>query len=381
MKSIANLHVLLNYFENDSRVLKETKSIANSELINQVYIAALWKNDLKEFELLDHNRLVWRIPLITKKLAKNRFLQLIKYFEWLIKIIGKFKNKNIKVIHCHDLSTLAVGVLFRLFLKSRVIYDAHEYETEIVTLDNKSKYLLKLIESILIKFADEVITVSQGIAEAYSANYNIKTPSLILNNPPYKALAKQNIFRMEFNIPADKTIFLYQGGLTAGRGLRLLMEVFGKSIRKDIVLILMGYGSLEKEVVEAAHRYENIFFHPAIPPDLLMPFTASADIGVCFIKKSCLSYYYCLPNKLFEYAMAGLPVLVNDLPEVKKMVSEFNCGTIIEEDTFNGINNGIDRIMAADLAHLGENALKLASEYNWENQEKCLISIYKKMLS
>src|SRR5699024_3830261 len=170
--------------------------------------------------------------------------------------------KSVDIIHCNDLAPLPIAVVIKIFVnrKIKIVYDAHEYQTERNGLRGIRKFVSKLMEKILIKEASYVITVSNGIATEYAEKYKIKKPTVIYNCPSFVKAEKNDIFRKKFNISDDQTIYLYQGGLYKGRGLELSLDAFSKMNRKN-VLVIIGFGELEKVVKEYANKYENIFFH------------------------------------------------------------------------------------------------------------------------
>jgi glycosyltransferase involved in cell wall biosynthesis len=170
----------------------------------------------------------------------------------------------------------------------------------------------------LIGYADVVITVSPSIADEYVLMYGIKRPALVLNAPEYKEVEKRDIFREKFGISKECKIFLYQGGLSPKRG---ILE-FARYIdgRENLAYVIMGYGVLEDEIKEFAKSSENVFFHEAVPPDVLLEYTSSADIGICIEEPICRSWDYALANKLFEYLMVGLDVVVGGVSEMKRFV-------------------------------------------------------------
>jgi len=204
---------------------------------------------------------------------------------------------------------------------------------------------------------------------------------VVLNAPGlYNLTEKKNIFREKFKIPLKSKIILYQGGLGHGRGIELILSAFIK--RKDIkvVVVFMGYGELEVVIKKAAVNNRNIFFHPAVQPDEVLDYTSSADLGISFIEKTCLSYYYCMPNKLFEYFMVGLPVIVSNMKEMSFFVEKNNAGIVVLDKNDDSLNNAIDEILKMDLKQLGRNA-RIAAELNsWEKQEKKMIAAYKQLL-
>jgi len=378
------ISIVLNNFKNDNRVLKECLSLKKAGY--DVSVIALFEKGLKEKETIQ-NIPVHRIKLKSRNLPKNLLVQLFKYTEFLLKVSLKYKDTDI--VHCNDIGTLPIGVIMKKFLSKRikVIYDAHEYETETNNLKGFRKSLVKALEKLLIKHADAVITVSNSIANEYVRLYNIKKPTLVLNTPTYKNIQKKNIFREKFNISEDTTIFLYQGGLTEGRGINIILEAFKrlstmktKKHNSKPVVVFMGYGYLQDKIKKASREYENIYFHSAVPSDVLLDYTSSADFGLSIIEDTCLNYKYCLPNKLFEYIMAEIPVVISNLPEMKKFVEKYKLGVVLRENTVDGLIEGINNAMNLNKERTIENIKKVKKLYNWENEEKKLLKVYSDLI-
>jgi len=103
----------------------------------------------------------------------------------------------------------------------------------------------------------------------------------------------------------------------------------------------------------------------------------SADFGIAMIEDSCLSYRYCLPNKLFEYMMAEIPVIVSSLYEMKRLVEDNNIGVVAEENTPDGLKDAIVKATRLEGDELNKNIRKVKEIYNWEEQEKVLLKVYK----
>jgi len=377
------ISIVLNNFKNDSRVLKENISLQNNGY--DVQVVALWEDGFKEYEKIQ-NIPVHRVKLISKNWSKNKLVQLIKYFEFLYKVSKKYKDADI--LHCNDLNALPIGYIVKKFFNKniKIVYDAHEYETQTNGLKGIQKTLTKILEKFLIKYANKVITVSDAIADEYVRLYNIPKPALVLNTPPFKQIEKKDIFRETFNISKDSTIFLYQGALTKGRGIEILLKTFKQLSKQPItnnqytnipIIIFMGYGVLEKDIIEASKEYKNIYFHQAVSPDILLDYTSSADFGISTIEDSCLSYRYCLPNKMFEYTMANVPVIVSNLPQMKKVVEKYQIGIVAKENTMQGLQEAIKKATTLDKNILQDNIQKVQKIYNWEEQEKVLLKVYK----
>jgi len=372
---VKNLQVTLTNVKNESRLFKESRSLKKN-LFSFIQIVGLWEKGLEKHSVLQKDILIDRIDLKSRRLPKSLFFQLMKYLEFLFTIL--FKYKKYDVITIHSLGLLPIGVLYKFIYKSKLVYDAHEYETETHNLKGIRKKLSKILEKFLIRYADKVICVSESIVNEYKKLYPfIEKPALVLNTPPYKKIEKKDLFREKFGIGKERTIFLYQGGLSKGRGIEILIDTF-KSIEDDkAVIVFMGYGPLEEEVKKASKEYDNIYFHSAVSPDVLLDYTSSADFGILFYENNCLNHYYCSPNKMFEYLMAEIPVIVSNLYEMKRLVEKYKIGVVAKENSVKGLKKAIKEALKLNKEKLKENIKKVKKIYNWEEQEKVLLEVYK----
>ena len=376
-----NLHISFNNFKYASRVLKETKSLAAFNIVSNIFICALWEKGVAEHERIDPKRLIWRIPLKTRSLPKNLAIQLIKYLEFIVRCLWFYRKERIDIVNCHALSILPIGLLFKIIFGSKLVYDTHEIETETNAAGGIRKKLSQWLEKRLIPYVDMTIVVGESIADIYRDMYQIERPVVVLNCPEYQQTNKQHYFRDKFEIPDDAIIYLYQGGFGNGRGIEIILRAFSRIEDSDnSIVIFMGYGALEKEIKMFAQKYNNIFYHEAVPPGELLYHTASADIGLSLIEKTCLSYYYCMPNKVFEYWMAGIPVIITDLYELKKHLISNQVGWVMEHETPEALLKIITDMKPDECRKYAENTRKVALKYNWKNQEKRMVEAYQKLL-
>ncbi len=371
MLKIAN--IVFNPFTNDSRVIKESISLSNAGY--KVEVIAHGDKNLKEYEEQE-NFIVRRFAYLDRKVTKSKLSKLKIYLSYLKQSVNYCKNFDI--LHCNDLNTLPIGFIIKKFYNKniKIVYDAHEYETEINGLKGINKTITKIAEKFLIKYADATICVSNAIADEYVKLYNIEKPALVLNTPAFQKIEKKDIFREVFSIKKEQTIFLYQGALSKGRGIEIVFETFKQMQDNRSVVVFMGYGELEELVKTTAKEYKNIYFHKAVSPDILLDYTSSTDFGLSIIEDSCLSYRYCLPNKMFEYAMADIPIIVSNLFEMKKVVEEYEIGVVLRENSSNGLGNAIKKAKSLDRIKLHKNIQKVKEIYNWQKQEKNLLNIY-----
>lgn len=375
MKKVTS--IVLNPYINDSRVIKETQSLRKAGY--EVSVVALHddREGLAEYEVMD-GVAVHRIKLVSKSWSKLPPIQVLKYLEFCARAICEIKAD---IVHCNDLNALPVGYILKSILRcKKVVYDAHELESE---QDGQSCFVRtasKFLERILIKKADAIMTVSDGIAEWYKKQYKIKKPAIVMNVPVWREnMKKQNMFVEENESLAGKKIFLYQGGLTSGRGIEYMLEAFSKRKDNKAVLMFMGYGELEERIKKAAETSDNIYYHKAVLPQDLWKYTVSADYGLVCTENICLSYYYSLPNKLFEYAMAGIPMILSNLHEFVFLNDRYDFGVVLDELSVDEINKKFDYLLKMDNStydNFSRNARRMAKNLSWEYQEKILLKIY-----
>lgn len=376
--------LVFNNFTKDSRVEKQAMSL--SKLGYDLTVFALWDRGLQTCELKDEYK-IERIKSLTPSI-KSRLGKIIQFFDFSLKV--SFRIRRVDLVHCHDFHPLPAVILSKLVLRSKfcVIYDAHEFESEKLGLGKTSKLIIKILEKISSHFVDGFITVSGPILKTYEHLF-FKTPkTLVLNCPPTWNKVSSNLLRDKFGLSGKSLIVLYQGGLMPGRAIEKIAKAFQIIDEKNLDLIYMGYPVLTKAsrntfsmILKNAQEFENIHYHEAVGSDRLYEFTGSANIGVCLIEDLCLSYKYSLPNKFFEYAMAGLPILVSDLPEMRKLVEEYDCGVVCESITPEGIVAGLRKLLSRDLSKLGKNARQMAEDHSWEVQEKKLFNLYERVLN
>ncbi|HUV06630.1 MAG TPA: glycosyltransferase, partial [Spirochaetia bacterium] len=222
--------------------MKETKSIADAGMFGRIFIGAIFRDDLEEHESLDSSREVWRAPVRMNGFADGSLWKVFKILEWTFKIFFRFRQADIAVVHCHGLATLPIGILFRLFKKSRIVYDAHELETEREGMSFLRRRLSKIAERIFIKFTDAVMVVSDSIAGWYKDRYGLRQIYIVKNIPYGRQVAgESDLLKKRFDIPPNEMLFLYQGVLDSGRGITILLEAFSKLDESDHI-VFMGYG-------------------------------------------------------------------------------------------------------------------------------------------
>ena len=352
-------------------------------MFDRVHIAAFRELDLEEHEQLDSKRNVWRVPLASRRLPKNIVSQLLQYLEWMLKIVWRFRKEDIRVVHCHDLPALPIGVLLKAFKRSRVVYDAHELETETMYLSGIKKKMARYLETVLIRFADRLIVVSDSIAEWYKHEYDLKN-AWTIRNVPYRpdnsSLQDSAMLKEKFGIAREAILFICQGVLKKNRGIELLLDVFSRSDSTRHI-VFMGFGPLEGLVKEYDTKFPSIHFQPAVAPEEIIYYSKSADIGISLIENACLNYYYSLPNKVFEYILSGIPLVVSDFPDMGKIVDEYDCGWKVDPGNKEQIFQLVNNISLDDIMEKREGVQKCREAIvGWEKEEIKLKQLYQSLV-
>ena len=293
------------------------------------------------------------------------------------------------LFHCfdvyvaNDLDTLLPNVLVSKLKRKKLVYDAHEYFLGILEIQHRPR--VKKAWSIIEKFCfpklEKVITVSQSIADLYHEQYG-KEVKVVRNIPVLQQITPTNKteIRLELGLPVDKSIIIYQGNaIHRDRGGEEIVEA-APFIKNGIVLIV-GQGDmvpdLQKRVQEMGWQ-DQVIFTGRVKPELLRKYTAAADIGVTFDKNVSPNHYYSLPNKLFEYIHAGIPIVASNLPERKRIIDDYGVGVVLDDLSPENVGNTINNMLqeSSKMEQFRQNCRNAASKLNWQEEEKILREIY-----
>lgn len=368
------LHIYPSSFSFDSRMIRSCRSTLKAGIFNEALIFAVKKENLPEIENIDKNIKIIRLdPIIFNKKAMPTFLKAIG---WYLSCIKKIADTNIRSINCHSIYGLPLSVFIKFWKKGTLIYEPHELETE--TINMKNKFLKKIsfyLEKYLLKFCNEICVVNSSIAKWYKKKYNLPKVWIVKNVPqsvPKVSIIKGSL-RKKIKVNPKKILFIYQGLLTPGRGIEIILQVFSKN--ENFNVVFLGNGELQALIKLYSQKYPNIHYAKAVSPDKIFEYTIDADIGFSLIENTCLNNYYSLPNKLYEYAFCGVPQIVSSFPEIKKFVSKHNSGWAIKPRT-DQLANLIKKITVTEINKKKENCLNIRKKYNWKIEEKKLLKMY-----
>jgi glycosyltransferase involved in cell wall biosynthesis len=294
--------------------------------------------------------------------------------------VEKLGHRPVGVIQVHDFLMLRAGATLKKITGAKLIYDAHELESSTLGLSWLGAIMVSLWERTLWKHIDGFITVSEGIREVYFTKHRTTPSRVILNSPQTSepsdlAAGARLSIREELGLPKAAKIFVYLGYLSKGRGIELALEAFPQ-ITKDIHCVFVGTGDLADLVEASAAKHQNIHLVKPVPHTQVVGFISSADFGLCLIEPVAESHTYALPNKLFECAVAGLPVLGSSLPEISRIIRDYDAGTVTNL-TVSDIIVSV-KSMANSSRRVDSSAVE---ELTWARQVEKLHSLYADLLS
>ncbi len=252
------------------------------------------------------------------------------------------------VYHASDLYVLPALAGAARRHGAKLLLDARELYPHVDATAGKpwARWTWTALERRYLPRTDAIVTVNDSIADRMAATYGMARPVVVPNVPERQTVPRTDALRDLLGIPADRRIVLYQGLVRVGRGLRRLVDAMRDVPEAHLVVI--GDGPNKHVIVAQATRAlpGRAHFLPHTPPGDLLRLTASADLGVHVPPPLTLSIELALPNKLFEYLMAGLPVVVSALPEMRRVVEGFDVGLTVDPTDRDAIAAAIRRALS-----------------------------------
>lgn len=296
------------------------------------------------------------------------------YAELNIRLFIYLMFRKANLLYANDTDTITANYLASKLKNIHVVFDAHELFPEVPELVDRPrvKAFWTKLEDLILPQQKFNITVCDSIATHYNQKYGCKFE--VIRNVPY--LQKTTTAEKKFG---NKKVLIYQGAINIGRGLENVIDAM--KFLPDVVLWIIGDGdikiNLENQVLKNGLS-EQVIFEGRVDAEQLRKLTPSADIGLCLLENKGLSYYYSLPNRIFDYMHAGIPVLTTPFPEISKIVDEHHTGiTTLEKDPeklakiiTNMLQNPIDT------SHFEA----LSRTFCWQHEQDKLLHLIKKAL-
>lgn len=279
---------------------------------------------------------------------------------------------KVDILYANDLDTLPANFLVSKLKKVPLVYDSHEYFTEVPELIHRKrvKAFWESIESYILPKLDYCITVGEMIAKEYAQKY--KKEFLVVRNFPIK--------NKKSHTSKKKRQIIYQGALNVGRGIEHVIQAM--TFVDEAVFLIAGNGDIKEELVSLRNKLElqeKVKFLGRLSPQELIKHTQASLLGVSLEEKLGKNYTYALPNKLFDYLNTRTPILYSDLIEFKKLIGKVEIGEELKSRDPEAMGNQINEMLDSKKLDLwSENCSALAERFTWRNEEVKLIQLINK---
>ena len=315
------------------------------------------------------------------KLHKG-FLSLSFYLKFIWQIKLALFSSRASIFFAEDIYTLPFVVIFGKLKRVKIFYDSRELFGYLAGLKERKfvQSFWKTVENFFIKHVDHIITTGSMDSEVLKEMYGVTNTVVLRNVPRFYKPAQQTDLRNQLGISKDKKILLYQGVILKGRGIEKIFDILPDM--SEFVFVIVGGGEFEnyyKNLAVERKIIDQVFFIGKFSQEDLPKLTPSADVGIALIENLSKSYYYALPNKLFEYIMAEVPVVVSNLPQMKEIVHKFNVGFVVDPDNKDELITALKNLTSDEVQYnkFKQNCKIASEELNWENEVSNLLELLK----
>ena len=348
-----------NDLVSDQRVNKVANTLSNAGFS----VLLVGRRFSESVKLSPRNYSTYRLKMFFQK-------GFLFYLEYNIRLCLFLLTKKSDILLSNDLDTLCANYFVSKIRKIKLVYDSHELFTELPELIGRTfkKKIWLFMEKFFLRRISNAYTVSNSIARYYKDKYDINM-SVIANYPVARKINSQFVLK-------NKKIIIYQGAINKDRGIDLMIE---SMLYVNAELHLIGDGDLLLEMREHVERLNlghKVFFKGKVAFGDLFDITKEADLGLSFEDNTCLSYRYALPNKIFDYINAEVPILISDLPEFRCVLKSYKVGAILASRDIQSVARQINQLLSIPKSTWSAELLKAKKEYDWLIQEKKLLSFF-----
>ncbi len=303
---------------------------------------------------------------VRARLMAHKGMMLYILFNW--RLFWFLMSHKYDAVLSNDLDSLVGSSLASFFKHKPVVYDSHEYFTELPELVGRpfKRWIWLVAERMFLPHVKASYTVCKSLADIYSEKYG--RPFGVVRNVPY-SLPKPAV--------ADRrNVVMYQGALNLGRGIELMIDAM--KYLPECELVIAGSGDVEADLRKRASSQTEggkVVFLGRLSPDELHKKTLEAKVGLSLEEDLGLNYHYALPNKLFDYIQARVPVIVADLPEMRNIVQTYKIGEVLTDRSPQNLANMIRKVMGGS-GDYSDNLETASAQLCWENESAKLLDIY-----
>jgi glycosyltransferase involved in cell wall biosynthesis len=363
--------------EHDSRVRREASALAAAG--HEVYVLELASVGVG-CELLDGFH---RVSVMPSAWVRRRLPLALYRLAFLIYFVRGICRLRPGVVHAHDAAMLLPGLFGARLVRARLIYDSHELATAVPYRDLAWAWFVGAIERVAVRRSAAVITVSEGIATCLQNLYRLPVAPTVLRNVSALELDGAGGLRHALGLAPDTPLVLHQGAPAPARGCEVLVE--SVAALDDVHLVFLGdpepgYGDRLRATIDKCGVADRVSLLPSVPLDALLAYTSEADVGVTLLQDTCENHRLALPNKLFEYIAAGVPVVASALPETQRLVQSYDVGWCAAPDDQEAVTAALRRALDERRDPARRQRLAIAArELRWDREQLRLVELYRRL--
>jgi len=361
--------------EFDSRVRREASALTHAgHEVTVLELAAVPAGELDGFARRSVQPPAWmrrRLPFHLYRVA------------FLISFVQALRRLRPEVVHAHDAAMLLPGILGARLTGARLLYDSHELATSVPYRERAWAWFVEMIERIVVPRCAAVITVSDGIAERLGALYRLPITPTVVRNVSDLEVGADGGLRRRMGLDADTPLILHQGAPAPARGCEVLIEALTRLEGVHLAFLgdpEAGYAERLREAVGDRRLQDRVALLPNVPLPELLANTAEADVGVTLLQDTCENHRLALPNKLFEYIAAGVPVVASALPETQRLIEILGVGWCSPPED----PDALAQVLKLALRHRRDPDLtarlhQAAQELRWSREQQRLLGLYERL--
>lgn len=301
------------------------------------------------------------------------------YAEYNIRLFFFLLFHHADMLFSNDLDTILPNYFISRLKHSKIIFDSHEYFTETPELVHRPRVqkVWKCIEEFCVPRLGKMITVNESIANLFREKYDAEVS--VVRNIPMRKIMPPKGDKVAFGLPEDKHLLVLQGsGINVQRGAEELAQAM--QFLPDCFLMIIGGGDVLpvlKQMVQDLKIDNRILFLPRMPYVQMMAYTQLAELGFAIDKDTNLNYRYSLPNKLFDFIQANVPIIASHLVEIERIIKQYNIGAFIEDHNPEDIAHTIKTVLQNQqmMTEWKQNLISAAEDLCWEKEEKVLLNV------
>jgi glycosyltransferase involved in cell wall biosynthesis len=301
----------------------------------------------------------------------------------MARFVGAVRAVRPDVVHSHDAAMLAPGYVGARLASARFVYDSHELAVGVAWRTRGWAALVWAIERLTVPRCHAIITVSDGIAERLHERYRLqRRPSVIRNLPDLEA------YDLAFEAPDLRTelgtgtaqLILHLGAVARNRGCETLIRASARLEGTHVLFLGADDSSYVRGLQDVARLngvIGRVHFRPSVPVREVLAYARQADVGISLLEDSCENHRVALPNKVFEYLAAGVPVVASDLPELRRQLSRLPAASVVDPNDADAVAACIRRVLP--VANGQTRDRRLSPDVSWSTEVGRLRAVYSEL--